>query len=77
MTGLAVAPLLAVGGSAVSAGSWAVALRLGAVLVVAVAVVVPLVGMFAQAVDAAQLKYLEDLYLLEAHRHSDNEVDDR
>ena len=77
MTGLAVAPFLAVGGSAISAGSWAVALRLGAVLVVAVAVVVPLVGMLVQAVDAAQIRYLEDLYLLEAHDYSDDEVDDR
>jgi len=77
MTGLAVAPFLAVGESAISAGSWAVALRLGAVLVVAVAVVVPLVGKIAGAVDAAQIKYLEDLYLLEAHDYSEGEVDNR
>ena len=77
MTGLAGASLLAVGGSAISAGSWAVALRLGAVLVVAVAVVVPLVGMLAGAVDAAQIRYLEDLYLLEAHDYSEGGVDNR
>ena len=76
MTGLAVASL-AVGGSAVSAGSWGVALRLGVVLVVAVALVVPLVGMLAHAADAAQTRYLEDLYLLEAHDHRDTEVDYR
>ncbi len=77
MTDPAVALLLAVGGSAVSAGSWAVALRLGAVLVAAVAVVVPLVGMLAQAADAAQIRYLEDLYLLETHDYSEGEVDNR
>jgi hypothetical protein len=77
MTDLAVAPLLAVGGSAVSVGSWAAALRLGAVLVVAVAVMVPLVGMLADAVDAAQIKYLEDLYLMEAHDYIEGEVDSR
>ncbi len=71
------AEVLAVGGSAVSAGSWALALRLGVVLVVAVAVVVPLVGRLAQAVDAAQIRYLEDLYLLEAHDYRDMEVDNR
>ncbi len=76
MTGLAVAPLLAVGGSAVSAGSWAAALRLGVVLVVAVAVAVPLIGMLAHAVEAAQLNHLEELYLLEAHQYGGNEGDD-
>ena len=73
----AVVSLLAVGGSAVSAGSWAVALRIGTVLVGAVAVVVPLVGMLARAAEAAQVRYLEDIYLLEAHDRSDSEVDDR
>jgi hypothetical protein len=77
MSGLVVAPLLAAGGSAVPAGNWAVALRLGAVLVVAVAVVVPLVGMLARAADAAQIRHLEDLYLLEAHDYGDDEVDNR
>ena len=77
MTDLALAPLLAVGGSAVSSGSWAFALRLGAVLVASVAAVVPLVGTLARAADAAQIRHLEDLYLLEAHNFSDGEVNDR
>ena len=73
MTILAIAPLLAVGGSADSVGSWAVALRVGVVLVVAVAVVVPLVGMLARAVDAAEINHLEGP--LEAHEDSDHQLE--
>jgi hypothetical protein len=77
MTGLSILLLSAVGGSTVSDGSWAMALRVGAVLIVAVAVVVPLVGILAGVEDAAQIRYLEDLYLLEAHDYSDAEIDNR
>lgn len=69
--------LVAVGGSAPAAAGWDVALRLGAVLVVAVAVVVPLVAKLARAVDAAQSRDLDQLFLLEADDWGDREGDDR
>ncbi len=53
MSSLSAALLLAVGGSALPDGSWAYALRIGAVLVVAVVVTVLLVGALARALEAA------------------------
>jgi hypothetical protein len=77
VNGLPGALVVAVGGRAQALGSWVAALRLGIVLVVAVAVVVPLVGRLAHSSEVAELNDLEDLYLLEAHRFGDNEKGDR
>jgi hypothetical protein len=68
---LAVALLLAADGSAQPGGSWAFAFRLGAVLVLAVAVAVLLVGKLAAAVDASRARRAE------ARRAADAEADER